>query len=111
MCDSWMTFENFLKDMGTAPEGLSLERKNNHGNYEPGNCIWATTLEQQNNRRNNRFVIIDGERLTLAQAERRAGYYAGWLSARLNRSGFSKGQIPTLQQSVTPSGKLRWALC
>ena len=67
VCERWMLFENFLADMGERPKGLSLDRLNNDGNYEPGNCRWATNIQQMRNRRTTRFLEIDGEIKTLIE--------------------------------------------
>lgn len=67
VCDRWRnSFENFLADMGEPTEGLTIDRINVNGNYEPANCRWATYLTQGRNKRNNRFINYQGKTQTLS---------------------------------------------
>lgn len=52
VCARWLnSFENFILDMGPKPLGMTIDRIENDGNYEPGNCKWSTSVEQSHNRR------------------------------------------------------------
>ncbi len=66
-CKEWESLDQFIIDMGERPEGTSLDRIDNDGNYEPGNCRWATKDEQNNNRCNNIYLTFKNETLTIAQ--------------------------------------------
>jgi hypothetical protein len=72
-CKEWEIFANFFADMGECPPGLTLERVNVDGNYEPSNCIWASLEHQANNRRNNIRIAYNGKIQTAAQWSRELG--------------------------------------
>lgn len=61
VCDRWLSFENFLADMGERPEGLTLDRKDTNGNYEPSNCRWADRTTQSRGQR--KTIIWNGRSL------------------------------------------------
>lgn len=91
VCERWMSFSNFLADMGRAPRGCSIDRINNDGDYEPGNCRWATNTEQVMNRSHGSFgvVTINGvsKLISVWLKETGVSYNAYWI--RKTRRGWS----------------------
>lgn len=85
ICDRWRSsFANFLSDMGQRPVDHSIERRDNDGNYEPGNCYWLHKSKQQANRRGNLLVQLAGETITVAEASRRLGIKASTIRRRIH---------------------------
>jgi len=87
ICDKWLTFEGFYKDMGDRPENKTLDRVDGGKGYLKNNCRWATNKEQQNNKINNVFLEYNGKRKTVAQWAEFVGinsstlyhrFYLGW---------------------------------
>lgn len=74
VCNRWReSFENFVADMGECPDGMSIDRINNDGDYEPSNCRWATRATQNQNRRDNQYLTIDGRTECVAVWSREGG--------------------------------------
>jgi hypothetical protein len=70
ICDSWSSFENFLRDMGPKPgPKYTLERNDSNGNYEPGNCRWATNTEQNRNKRNNKLTQNEVDQIRISYGQ------------------------------------------
>jgi hypothetical protein len=61
ICERWLLFENFFEDMGERPEGMTLERIDGNLGYGLGNCKWATYVEQNNNKSDNRKILFMGQ--------------------------------------------------
>ncbi len=91
VCERWRdSFVDFFSDMGRRPSSdYSIERVNNERGYEPGNCKWATRIEQANNKRCTVFVIVNGENLPLAEACRRLGIPRGTIYSRVFGRGMT----------------------
>ena len=86
VCERWMTFENFIADVGFRPSRKhSLERINNDGNYEPQNVRWATVVEQRHNMRSNRWIEIDGRRQTIGDWAKERGIDERLIRIRIRR--------------------------
>lgn len=86
VCDEWMrSFDAFFRDMGERPEGTSLDRIDNDGPYEKGNCRWAPPKVQARNRRGNRIVNWKGREMCLAQACEESGLSRDTLRRRFGR--------------------------
>ena len=85
ICERWNDYSSFLSDMGRCPIGMTLERIDNNGDYQPSNCRWATRKEQNNNKRNHRILEFEGRKQNLAQWATEVGVPASILSNRLRR--------------------------
>lgn len=101
VCRRWHWFKNFFADLGPRPDGLSLERVNVNGNYEPSNCKWATHKEQMRNTRRNKHYELDGEKKTLGEWAKKYGIDYHTVFARI-KYGWE------LREALTTSIYGRW---
>lgn len=86
MCEEWRNdFAAFFAVMGRCLEGCTIDRIDVNGNYEPGNCRWATTEQQSRNKRNNRYYEHAGEKLIAADWAKRLGISRPQLLSRLQQ--------------------------
>lgn len=113
VCDRWRFgdgqlsgFECFLADLGEPTDrSLSIDRINVLGNYEPTNCRWATAKEQSNNKRNTKWLTIDGETLSLTDWCERYNIGSKTVLYRLKHMGMSHKDAVTTPLKWTKKEK------
>ena len=113
VCDEWLQFENFYRDMGDPPHpGMTLERIDNDKGYHPGNVRWATRLEQASNRRTNvhgnytgiSVITFHGQKRTLQEWSEKTGIALENLRSRLNRGWSVENTLITPVQPYAKHG-------
>lgn len=90
VCERWQDFSNFLSDIGECHGNeFSIDRIDNDGNYELGNCRWATMEQQMSNQSTNNLVTFNGETKTVSQWSRQLGIKYGTILRRINSGNWS----------------------
>src|SRR3990167_3218505 len=101
VCDRWLDLRNFVSDMGHPLSGMTIDRINNDGNYEPSNCRWATYTQQARNRSSNPYLEFRGQKKLISDWAVEVGIKHCTLTMRL-KAGLS------VEEALTrPIG--RWA--
>lgn len=92
VCDDWMSFESFFRDMGLRPDGTTIDRIDTNGDYGPGNCRWATQKTQNNNRRRHTIIKYSGVQMNISQWADGLGIPRTTLINRIHRLGWDHGR-------------------
>lgn len=103
VCERWRySFSNFLSDMGERPQGKTLDRIDNDGNYEPSNCRWATSSEQARNMAKSRNIELDGVTKNIADWAQIYGIGVSTIRERLKRGWDTRTAItePRMRKGV-----------
>jgi hypothetical protein len=108
VCARWHKFENFYADMGERPTGTTLDRINNDGNYDPGNCRWATISQQQSNKRSNVVLEFNGKRQCAKHWAREIGVGVATIHWRL-RHGWPVEKILSTKRFHEQKGRRKAA--
>jgi hypothetical protein len=99
VCDRWRVFTTFLEDMGQRPEGMTLDRIDPAGNYEPSNCRWASRTVQGNNKRNTHLIEVNGLALSVADWARHLSKTYKQLAWRVEKQG-ERGLVEWLKTAA-----------
>ena len=103
VCDRWQnSFAAFIQDMGARPSlAHSIDRVNNDGNYEPGNCRWAIGREQARNTRRNHMITANGMTMSIAGWAERSNIRPQTISRRLRVYGWPADEAVGIQLRKT----------
>jgi len=92
ICERWLDFGNFYKDMGARPKGMTLDRIDINKDYSPENCKWSTSAEQMRNTSRTRFIEHNGIKKCLTDWAKEFGLRPGCLIVRASR-GYTDMEI------------------
>ncbi len=96
VCERWRcSFADFLADMGERPDGTTLDRIDNDGNYEPGNCRWATVMQQARNRRRTIYATIGAETRPLSEWISALGIHRKMVESRIRKGYTAEAALTT----------------
>lgn len=103
VCQRWRDVRAFVADMGIPMEGMSIDRINNDGNYEPGNCRWASAADQARNTSRNVRISLGDESLCAAEWASKLGIPSGTIHERL-RVGMTAAEALSVESlaNITP---------
>lgn len=101
VCDRWHDVELFSEDMGHPAPGQHIDRIDNDGDYQPGNCRWVTPAVNMNNRRNTPMATHCGETLSLADWARRIGIKYPTIVSRIRRGWSIERALSTKEKSCS----------
>jgi len=109
VCKRWDSFKNFVDDMGLRPDGMTLDRIDNEGNYEPNNCRWVTPKTNARKRRNSNILTYKAESLCIAEWAEKMGVGWGVIDGRIKR-GWSVEESITKPVDARYRNK-KWKSC
>jgi hypothetical protein len=99
VCEKWHKFEGFYEDMGDPPEGFSLERVDNNGNYCKENCVWASPMRQAQNTRTTKTITYQGKTLSLGGWDRELGFGKDTVASRIRQGWAEVDALTTPKRS------------
>lgn len=109
VCERWSSFINFYEDMGPRPSRQhSIDRIDNNAGYSPSNCRWAEREVQHRNKRNNRFLSLDGETYCVADWAKKKGLRFNTITRRLSRGWPTRAVIEAPKSMSKKQAMKRW---